>query len=256
MPRCPKCAKRFKTHLRVIQHMNQPRSSCANWIQELVRIEDALPRKKPRSENAQTLPEDTQGDVLDQDIEVVIFERDAHNRGKSMDSDDTTVDEFPGASRTYGQGPTFMDEFDKDVYAENRRDNLYYPFASKQDWEVGHFLESSTLSMGAIDKFLKLELVSTRYLILAHYSQVHTCRSGSSLSHSIPPRSCAVGLSYFLPARSGSPKPFTPIIPQNLPFNCSIVTPSNVSSLYSVIHASLGISITSLAVYSRLLKSW
>jgi hypothetical protein len=53
-----------------------------------------------------------------------------------------------------------MDRFDLDQYAEERKSNLFYPFASKQDWDVGYWLLSSGLSMAAIDEFLSLELVS------------------------------------------------------------------------------------------------
>jgi uncharacterized C2H2 Zn-finger protein len=37
MPRCPRCEKRFKTDGRVLRHMNQPRVSCVNFVDDLVR---------------------------------------------------------------------------------------------------------------------------------------------------------------------------------------------------------------------------
>ncbi|KAG2737085.1 hypothetical protein P692DRAFT_201684677, partial [Suillus brevipes Sb2] len=51
--------------------------------------------------------------------------------------------------------------FDADEFAECRKENLFYPFASKEEWEIGDFLLRSPLSMAAIDVFLKLPLVST-----------------------------------------------------------------------------------------------
>ncbi|KAG1775072.1 hypothetical protein EV702DRAFT_1199669 [Suillus placidus] len=42
--------------------------------------------------------------------------------------------------------------------------NLYYPFASHQDWELGSFLLCLSLSMAAIDEFLGLELVKALLL--------------------------------------------------------------------------------------------
>ena len=52
-----------------------------------------------------------------------------------------------------------MQRFNMDQYAELRRANLYYPFASKQDWEVGLWLLRSSLSMAAINSFFSLQLV-------------------------------------------------------------------------------------------------
>jgi hypothetical protein len=68
-------------------------------------------------------------------------------------------DFYPGAARVYGKGHTFMDVFDADQFANERKENLYYPFASKQDWEIGSWLLRSGLSMPAIDQFLRLQLV-------------------------------------------------------------------------------------------------
>jgi len=66
---------------------------------------------------------------------------------------------FQGAARVHAWGLTFLERFNDDVYAHHRNDNLYYPFASFQDWELASFLLSSTLSMAAIDRFLGIELV-------------------------------------------------------------------------------------------------
>lgn len=70
------------------------------------------------------------------------------------------VELFDGAAETYGAGTTFMDDFDQDQYAQQRSHNLYYPFASREEWELASFLLRSNLSMASIDKFLSLALVS------------------------------------------------------------------------------------------------
>ena len=70
-------------------------------------------------------------------------------------------EEFIGAAKAYGRGSTFMDDFDADTHARNRQENVFYPFASQQDWELALFLLSSGMSMGRIDQFLGLELVRT-----------------------------------------------------------------------------------------------
>lgn len=70
------------------------------------------------------------------------------------------IEEYAGAAKILGQGPTFMDKFDQDQYASKRKGNLYYPFASREEWQFAEFLLRSDLSMKTIDKFLKLDLVS------------------------------------------------------------------------------------------------
>ncbi|KAG2100261.1 hypothetical protein BD769DRAFT_1291473, partial [Suillus cothurnatus] len=61
-------------------------------------------------------------------------------------------------------GSTFLDLFDADEYAECRVDNLYYPFASKEEWEIADYLLRSSLSMAAIDEFLKLSMIQRLHL--------------------------------------------------------------------------------------------
>ena len=73
---------------------------------------------------------------------------------------------YPGAARTYRKGSTFMDEFGDDEHAATREDNLYYPWASRPEWELASFLLHSSLSMATIDQFLSLDLVSESLLIL------------------------------------------------------------------------------------------
>lgn len=61
-------------------------------------------------------------------------------------------------------GETFMDKFDRDQFCEERRQNLYYPFANRDDWEMAYWLLNSGLSMTSINKFLSLRLVSDQLL--------------------------------------------------------------------------------------------
>lgn len=70
-------------------------------------------------------------------------------------------EEFPGTSKVFGSGSMFMDNFDSDIFVDLCQENLYYPFASKADWEMVAFLLRSGLSMAKIDDFLNLQLVST-----------------------------------------------------------------------------------------------
>ncbi|KAG1759112.1 hypothetical protein EDD22DRAFT_782983, partial [Suillus occidentalis] len=67
---------------------------------------------------------------------------------------------YEGAGTCYSQdGTTFLDIFDADEYADCRKDNLFYPFASRNEWEVADFLLRSSLSMAAINEFLALSMV-------------------------------------------------------------------------------------------------
>ena len=70
------------------------------------------------------------------------------------------IELYPGASANYGGGHTFMDTFDADRFSSERQDNLFYPFASKAEWEFASWLANSGLSMTAIDKCLSLDIVS------------------------------------------------------------------------------------------------
>jgi hypothetical protein len=73
------------------------------------------------------------------------------------------IQEYEGAARKYGRGTTFLQRFDSDQYAQARKTNLYYPFASRDEWELAAFLLRSDLSLASINSFLSLKLVSVLY---------------------------------------------------------------------------------------------
>ncbi|KAH9009867.1 hypothetical protein EDB85DRAFT_1902692 [Lactarius pseudohatsudake] len=75
------------------------------------------------------------------------------------------IQEYVGAAREYGRGTTFMQGFDRDPYSQERKKNLYYPFASRGEWEMATFLLHSSLSVSSIDSFLSLELPSVDNLV-------------------------------------------------------------------------------------------
>jgi hypothetical protein len=68
-------------------------------------------------------------------------------------------DSHPNTPWIYGSGTGFMDVFNSDHHAEERKGNLYYPFSSKEEWSLASWLSRSGLSMRAIDDFLALPLV-------------------------------------------------------------------------------------------------
>ena len=102
---------------------------------------------------------DSVEDIIMQDLESVTPGQMPSVAQGKLNDQGHHVDEFHGAARTFGLGNTYMDKFDMDRFAKERQTNLYYPFASKQDWDVAAFLLRSPLSMPEIDRFLSLELV-------------------------------------------------------------------------------------------------
>ncbi|KAG1901625.1 uncharacterized protein F5891DRAFT_950385, partial [Suillus fuscotomentosus] len=70
---------------------------------------------------------------------------------------------FPRVSQSYGTGHTFLDLFNSDKNSVHHARNLYYPFSGQKDWKLGSWLLHSGLSMGKIDSFLSLGMVSTQY---------------------------------------------------------------------------------------------
>lgn len=70
------------------------------------------------------------------------------------------VEPFEGCSTTHPGSKTFMDTFREDQFAEERRENIYFPWASKEEWAFASWLLRSRLSMAAIDSLLSLDIVS------------------------------------------------------------------------------------------------
>ncbi|KAJ6461670.1 hypothetical protein C8R45DRAFT_841979 [Mycena sanguinolenta] len=72
---------------------------------------------------------------------------------------------YPGAAKTYGREPSFMERFTQfDEHAQQRQLNPYFPFASAGEWEFAAFVERSSLSLAEIDELLKLNLMAGLHL--------------------------------------------------------------------------------------------
>ncbi|KAG0705982.1 hypothetical protein DFH29DRAFT_872715 [Suillus ampliporus] len=70
---------------------------------------------------------------------------------------------------------------------EEKKDNLFYPFASKEEWEVADYLLHSFLSMAAIDEFLKLRMIQNLQL---SFSNTRELRSHAEMLPSGPSWKC------------------------------------------------------------------
>jgi hypothetical protein len=107
-------------------------------------------------DNPAGIPDAANPEDLDpMDVDDMFMEEDNLDKTGS----DTYVEEYTSAAKTYGVGTTFLGLFNGEKSAKERTDNLYYPFASREEWELAAFLLHSNLSMLAINSFLSLTLV-------------------------------------------------------------------------------------------------
>jgi hypothetical protein len=79
---------------------------------------------------------------------------------------DAPMEFFPTAARVYGRGSTFMDEFHQEKHSQDRLDNVFYPFASKEEWGLALWLTRANLSMRLIDNFFSLQLVRVYFYLM------------------------------------------------------------------------------------------
>jgi len=154
--------------------MNQPISSCRIYYEEVLQVNNALLNNAQLHSVNNHLPHPTSSHAPqnfdnppDMDhmsyMDVDIVNPTSHDHSPPQPLTPTFPffkETHPTASTVYGKGSTFMDIFDKDSHASKRTKQLYYPFASKDEWELASFLLRSHLSMALIDRFLKLKLVS------------------------------------------------------------------------------------------------
>ena len=184
---CPRCGKRFGNETRVLQHMNQPSSACSAFLNDISHpslplssqvIQLPRPPSHTRETHQVTSPEVASGtqigfDDLPYDDWPMDVPNDMPDDAQESDLQHTpgsntpspgNIKYFPGASQSYPGRKTFMDQFFSDKHGELHKDNLFYPFASQEDWQMASWLLRSRLSMAAIDSFLSLDLVS--YILL------------------------------------------------------------------------------------------
>jgi hypothetical protein len=142
LPACPHCHREFETTTAVVSHLNNPYSSCTNWY----------------------VPPGSQPNPPSNPVRV--------------DPGVSPHVKFPFSGHIFSQGDSFMDNFYADKFSDHRTSNVYYPFASRDEWELGAFLTEADILMKVIDKFLSLQLVSC-YPLDPSVSVVHRHNSGS-----------------------------------------------------------------------------
>ncbi|KAJ7922514.1 hypothetical protein B0H13DRAFT_2230452 [Mycena leptocephala] len=161
--RCPLCNKRCKNSTALLQHMNQPNGQCNPSLHpSIVRAAKRYRRRKVLEEENGPRRDDDAMDVDDYG-EVPFLQSqndDAPMEDAPVPDEGPVKDYYPGTAKTCGRGDTFMDGFHKDEYASERERNLYYPFASAEEWELAAFITKCNMTIADTNEFLKLRLTA------------------------------------------------------------------------------------------------
>ncbi|KAF9235101.1 hypothetical protein BU15DRAFT_89705 [Melanogaster broomeanus] len=182
--RCPTCGKKFYNETNVLQHLNQPNRFCSSGrrLEEqaglFMAMQPPQPNGDPLTSSRPALEENAEADAMDVDMEEYglgeasldgLCAGDVPSLETWTGAGDEPLagsrqggpitDYFAGASHAYPGGKTFMDAFWEDEYATMRTENIFYPFASRNDWQFASWLVRSGLSMAAIDSLLSLEFI-------------------------------------------------------------------------------------------------
>jgi len=195
--------------------MNNPASQCILFLDELVKLSEAVGSSQDNDSERQpescVVQEDSPmnephdySDMVPRPGQENSPSNQWFSDAARASTDDYFVEAYPNASQVYGRGETFMEVFDADVNAENRKDNLYYPFASRQEWQMASFLLCSSLSITAVDEFLSLELVRLFLQSQSLKADMAGHRSDNCISLSVQPRSYVAAQKYFRLVPSGS----------------------------------------------------
>ncbi|KAG1786723.1 hypothetical protein EV424DRAFT_1551366 [Suillus variegatus] len=186
-----KCGKTFTKDSSITRHLSQPRTSCHSYMCDIVNISQFTQVQLPWCDVSPSAPELDPDTCVEDQLQFNDFWNIGDDFG-SLDNDfgaaGESLEKYEGAGACYSKnGLTFLDVFDADEYAEYRKDNLFYPFASKEEWEVADYLLRSSLSMAAIDEFLKLRMIQNLQL---SFSSARELRSRAEMLPSGPSWKC------------------------------------------------------------------
>lgn len=137
-----------------LQHMNHPRSPC-RWLVSSPgdgMSVDQLPEPDPEPTNQW---DSSIGNYAADTLDGISHTEEETSNNLFIKTD------HPNIPQVFGQGLSFIDTFNRDEYAPQRTSNIFYPFASQDEWELAAYLLKSNLSMAAINAFLKLAAVGT-----------------------------------------------------------------------------------------------
>ena len=190
MPYCPSCHSYFRTERLVKNHLSHKFSSCAGYLDQLL-IEDDTLNEEAEAEtqielgmqpslhqSSLQMELGVNDDNMDFTMDNYMQQNDGDNSTNSstspmhidaIASQDFCIIDYPGASATYGQSSTFYEHIqEENQHAEEKAQNIFYPFSSLEDWEVGKWLESLPISMEAKNQFFHLQ-----YVCIIHIFNIH-----------------------------------------------------------------------------------
>ncbi len=179
--KCLRCRKSFDSSRALNNHLGHPSSAkCrASYKSALPPSSSHPPTNNTNLESQNIVPDIVLGhDSLEYEEEVIVedadsgewfgFEDGPENASDTSSSafgeatlDKPVFDIHPAAGATFGTTQNSLEQVESNrTYSENCGDNICYPFASEAEVQVAAWLDSASISMGEIDKFLRLELVS------------------------------------------------------------------------------------------------
>ncbi|KAF9521661.1 hypothetical protein CPB83DRAFT_900428 [Crepidotus variabilis] len=189
---CPICAKKFASQDSVERHISQPLSRCRYIFEDVMHYSQqnvANPSiSPPNSSNSPNLHPSVSplsfqpNDSPEMDVDLEIYNTgDGDGQVPTTSTNENIFVDKPAISLAQGplpsphhiekhpnssnidhnrRGKTFMNVFKEDEHHSKRKTNTYYPFASQLEWQLASFLLKSSLSMAALDEFLKLDIMS------------------------------------------------------------------------------------------------
>ncbi|KAI6161477.1 hypothetical protein EDD17DRAFT_1759243 [Pisolithus thermaeus] len=159
--RCPWCGKKICSETNVLQHMNQPTGLCytVGWYKDhALRTLYQPPQDLPDSSHHPDLDLHVQMDMDVDHYDSLHLPSDQWSQGFDDDMGDIGMEVedisdmwqsftsiHPGCGTSFPGGSTFMDSFWQDAHAKERRENLFYPFASSEEWQFSSWCMRSGL---------------------------------------------------------------------------------------------------------------
>ena len=180
--RCPGCCKTFSNHTRLLQHMNQPHSHCMSHDLQISCATSILDIDADTDEDSDWMETGSSFSFHGNDITEEVAEE--YITGESLDIAEETLPHqpvtklYPGTSKNYGQGHTFMDIFNANQFLAMCEHNIFYPFASKTEWQFTLWLTNSGLSMATVDECLSLDIVGSFEGVSTHTIMANNISSG------------------------------------------------------------------------------